>query len=323
MQHMGVRHVDRHTLRSSREDHRSVGARRADFAAASPVFARASRRGDGFTLIEVLVATTLTLMLIGAVVTVFEMVSNSVSDVRSALEMGERLRAVAMQLQRDLAGVTVTMLPPRRPEDNEGYFEYVENSILATTGSGPSTVVRPDRVGLATPESYTPYAINSETGADDATVGDTDDLLMFTTRSPDRPFVGQFGPAGGSRNAIESQVAEVAWFMRGRTLYRRQLLVVPGVAVPDQRAGFYANYDVSVRLYWMGGHDYLLMPNTLGDLTKREHRYAHPFWVRESVAYRGRPACLWPTSFPVRRARMGIDAIADLVGEFFPLLAHR
>ena len=79
----------------------------------SPAAARvAMRHCDGFTLIEVLVATTLTLMLIGAVVTVFEMVSNSVSDARSTVEMSDRLRATAMQLQRDLAGVTVTMLPP-------------------------------------------------------------------------------------------------------------------------------------------------------------------------------------------------------------------
>jgi len=46
---------------------------------------RAARRRPGFTLIEVLVATTLTLMLIGAVVSVFEMVSNSVNDARSTL----------------------------------------------------------------------------------------------------------------------------------------------------------------------------------------------------------------------------------------------
>ena len=34
-----------------------------------------------------------------------------------------------MTLQSDLKGVTVTMNPPRRPEDNEGYFEYVEGPM--------------------------------------------------------------------------------------------------------------------------------------------------------------------------------------------------
>ena len=51
---------------------------------------------------------------------------------------------------------------------------------------------------------------------------------MFTTRSTGRPFVGRVlvHARGGT---IQSDVAEVAWFVRGRTLYRRLLLVSPGV----------------------------------------------------------------------------------------------
>jgi len=259
------------------------------------------RLRQGFTLIEVLVATTLTLMLIGAVVSVFEMVSNSVSDARSTLEMSDRLRATTLQLQRDLAGVTVTMLPPRRPEDNEGYFEYVENSILTPTGSGQSLLMRPDRVSQATPFAYTPYAINSETGADDLTVGDTDDILMFTTRSPDRPFVGRYGPTTGANNVIESQVAEVAWFLRGRTLYRRQLLVLPGLSFSLSPQGFYANYDISVHADSTG----TLVPNTLGDLTKREYRFAHPYHALEASRNRTQTANVWPNPFPFDVRRWG------------------
>ena len=58
----------------------------------------------------------------------------------------------------------------------------------------------------------------------DTTVGDFDDILMFTTRSTGRPFVGKCAAA---RQPIQSDVAEVAWFVRGRTLYRRVLLVAP------------------------------------------------------------------------------------------------
>lgn len=271
--------------------------------------ARIARLRSGFTLIEVLVATTLTLMLIGAVVSVFEMVSNSVSDARSTLEMSDRLRATSMQLQRDLAGVTVTMLPPRRPEDNEGYFEYVENSMLTTTGSGPSTRVLPDR--LAQIAAYTPYPINSETGADDLSVGDTDDILMFTTRSPDRPFVGRFGAPTVATNVLESQVAEVAWFMRGRTLYRRELLVLPGVTVSIGAVGFYANYDLSVHAE-PSGSSYLLKANTLGDLTKREYRFAHPFHVLEPVRYRANSAAGWPSPFPFDVRRWGLLRLPTL-----------
>ena len=50
---------------------------------------------------------------------------------------------------------------------------------------------------------------------------------MFTTRSSGQPFVGKL--SGGT---VQSYVAEVAWFVRGRTLHRRVLLVLPG-AVTD------------------------------------------------------------------------------------------
>jgi prepilin-type N-terminal cleavage/methylation domain-containing protein len=260
------------------------------------------RARQGFTLIEVLVATTLTLMLIGAVVSVFELVSNSVSDARATLEMSDRLRSTAMQLQRDLAGVTVTMLPPRRPEDNEGYFEYIENSILTATGRGQNVVLRPDNVSAATPYARTPYAVDAETGAADLTVGDTDDILMFTTRSPDRPFVGRYGAPTGADNVIESQVAEVAWFLRGRTLYRRQLLVLPGLSFSLNARGFYANYDLSVHADSTGR----LVPNTLGDLTKREYRFAHPYNASDATRYRATSASGWPCPFPFDVRRWGL-----------------
>ena len=97
---------------------------------------------------------------------------------------------------------------------------------------------------------------------------------MLTTRSTStgRPFVGRVPTAVNPNGVISSDVAEVAWFVRGRTLYRRQLLVAPSVSLLGvSAAGFYANYDVSVR--FQGGR---LVANTLGDLTRREYRFAHP-----------------------------------------------
>jgi hypothetical protein len=78
-------------------------------------------------------------------------------------------------------------------------------------------------------------------------------------------------------HSAQSDVAEVAWFLRGRTLYRRVLLVQPQFDadlrtperdLPDPR-GFYANYDLSV--HWDGSK---LVPNALSDLTRRKWRYA-------------------------------------------------
>jgi type II secretory pathway component PulJ len=210
----------------------------------------------GFTLIEILVSTTLTLILMAAVVTMFGSIGKSVNESRSTLEMSDRLRTAAAILQKDLAGVTVTMLPPRRLED--GYFEYIEGPI----GDGAGMLSSP--------------AVNNDPtagGARDGTVMDNDDILLFTTRSVGRPFVGRCQLS--SDGTVQSDVAEVAWFVRGRTLYRRVLLVAPWVGYAGMSslspAGFYNRNDVSVRRQQGGG----IVANTLADLTRRENRFAH------------------------------------------------
>ena len=209
-------------------------------------------RCSGYTLVEIMVATTLSLILLGAVVRMFGDVGQSITDSRAMLEVSDRLRIAATRLQMDLAGVTVTMNPPRRPENNEGYFEYIEGPVTQATAST--------------------YAYNNDvtTAVPDPTVGDFDDILMFTTRSTGRPFVGRC--ASAANGTITSDVAEVAWFVRGRTLFRRQLLVAPWLnPMGAVAAGFYGNYDVSASI-----QNGVLVANTLGDLTKRECRFAHP-----------------------------------------------
>jgi prepilin-type N-terminal cleavage/methylation domain-containing protein len=214
-----------------------------------------TRARPGFTLIEILVATTLTLLLMGAVVTIFGRIGNSVNESRSTLEMADHLRSTAAMLQKDLAGATATMLPPRRIDD--GYFEIIEGPVGVTT--------RPDQI-----------AVNSDTGGADGTVIDFDDILMFTTRTTGRPFVGRY--ADGT---VQSDLAEVIWFVRGRTLYRRVLLIAPWVnssgangpgIYGSSASGFYANNDISVRL-----QNGMLVANSLADLTRRECRYAHDY----------------------------------------------
>jgi type II secretory pathway component PulJ len=240
-------------------------------------------RRAGYTLIEILVATALTLIMIVAVVEIFGLLGDSVSTSRATLEMTDRLRSAAAILQADLAGVTVTMLPPRRPEADEGYFELIE---------GPNT-------GLSN------TAINrSEGAAPDTTAGDFDDLLMFTTRRPKRHFVGRCAGATDGGGTIESDSAQVAWFLRGGTLYRRVLLIAPNAPLITSGV-FFADNDVSVRIE--KGN---IVGNTLGDLTKRENRYAHtifpvnpadfPFdarrWGRYGLPTLAEVSAAWPTS---------------------------
>jgi hypothetical protein len=164
----------------------------------------------------------------------------------------------------DLGGVTATMVPPRSPEFNEGYFEIIEGPV------GPVTPVIPTNQNASPPETLAvkPDPNDASRMIADTTVGDFDDILMFTARSLSRPFVGRCAATGG---AIESDVAEIAWFVRGRTLYRRVLLVAPGatLVMPVGSSLFAAN-DISLRSE--GG---TLKANALGDLCRRKCRYGH------------------------------------------------
>ena len=254
-------------------------------------------RERGYTIVELLTATVLTLMLMGVVVTVFGALGRSINDSRATLEMTGRLRAVKAILQLDLEGLTVPVFPPRRPEAGEGYLEIIE---------GPFGSIYPNHM-VATPSRSPPrsiemFAVDSDTWQRDTTVIDSDDVLMFTTRSRAGPFVGRFGD-----DTIESHEAEIAWFVRGRTLYRRVLLIAPQTMRPDDgnwgrmryldnnydtaadltddngvvdtidlaASSFHAWYDLSARpetnVFGVAGW----VPNTLGDLTKRENRFAH------------------------------------------------
>jgi hypothetical protein len=210
-------------------------------------------RSRAFTLIEILVSLTITLMMMGAVVTLFQTMSDSVSGSRSIIELTERLRSCRNRLQADLQGATATMLPPLRPENDEGYFEYIEGPLRDLDWLNTTQIM-----------------------------GDNDDVLMFTVRTRAEPFVGKFNGTG----TIESPVAEVMYFAiangpvvdaattpvtRLCTLYRRVLLVAPGQRGNLTLAtNFYDQNDISIRL-----EGATVVPNTLGDLTKRENRFAH------------------------------------------------
>lgn len=233
-------------------------------------------RRSGFTLVEMLVAVGLTVLMMTMVVTVFGLVMDSIRDSRGSIEVNDRLRATKNRLQYDLEGVTAPMTPPLNPAMDRGYFEYIEGPI------GP-VISYLDAASSDNPDA--PY---------DSTSGDRDDILMFTVVSKDEPFVGRLPkPVGGvvaDHSIVQSQVAEVIWFLRGTTLYRRVLLVYSpanGLDLPNMAAlagqNLYQHCDISLHCEGDPGSppDFSkvrLVPNTLGDLTKRECRFAHqPF----------------------------------------------
>ncbi len=223
----------------------------------------------GYTLVEILTATVLMLIIMMAVTVIFASVTDSIGQSRANLEMSQRLRATATILKQDLEDATAVMNPPRHPRDNCGYFQYVEGPI------GP--LVRPSEV-----------AWNTERAMPDTTVGDIDDMLLFTVTSKSQPYIGLIGGDPAISNS-----AEVIYFVRGRTLYRRVLLIRPETDVRETPpAGFYANNDLSVRKAWdeetvppvsPPGPPYtaavecrpVLAANSLADLTRPECRTFH------------------------------------------------
>ena len=206
--------------------------------------ARVGKFSSSYTLVEVLVAVTLTLILLTAVVKVFSGVGDGISKSKKIIESFDRLRLTESLLRQDLGGITVTMIPPWKPDEAKGYFEYIENGYVPVVnpplnyGDPPAVILDPND-----PRSKPPYLQLSASNANnpptpnngDTTVGQRGDILMFTTRSLTRPFIGRCnlppvpGNPANQNKTVQSDVAEVAWFLRGRTLHRRVLLVLPGL----------------------------------------------------------------------------------------------
>ena len=235
------------------------------------------------TLVEMLVAMAASLILMALVARAFAAFSGAMSNSRAILETDSRLRAAARRLRDDLKGATAEMLPPMNPGKGRGYFEVIE---------GPLTDYQDASVPVVPPAI--PPAIVS--GTTDVCPTDIDDVLLFTTKNSKTPFVGRVGSV-----TTESSTAEVAWFARVTpgtsnpvtyTLYRKQMLVMgymdqsPFTAANYNRpsfaafgstwSDFYAGWpaDISVRRELGLGFD-VLVPNNLGDLTRRENRFLH------------------------------------------------
>lgn len=231
----------------------------------------------GMTLVEMLVATTCTLILMGAIAQVFGAFGTAVSDSRSMIELDARLRSVAWRLRNDLSGATARTLPPLEVEAGEGYFEVIEGPRGEADGGV-------DRTSLAP--------------------ADIDDVLLFTTRNTETPYLGRYisnPTAAGTTQTTESQLAEVAWFLRPTevptgtsppvatyTLFRRQNLVIGYVGFApfygaanansvnwttfNSWATFYDQFDLSAQYQERLG---VIVPNSLADLTRRESRFMH------------------------------------------------
>ena len=236
----------------------------------SPTTDRRERRG--VTLIEMLVVVALVVLMMTILASIFQAATGAISSSRTIQELDNNLRLLDMTIRQDLAGVTARMTPPLDPAQNLGYFEYSENAPADLQGE------------------------------------DTDDYIAFTTKAPEGQFFsGRIWIPPGSKavnqtalpTLITSQFAEVIYFLRNGNLYRRVLLIVPErkgkltvSQIPNIGTGlFLPAMFGGVASSWMGVNDISAhmssesaislsplqpVPNTLGQLTNREYRFAKP-----------------------------------------------
>ena len=227
----------------------------------------------GYTLVEVLIATTLALMLMAAVARMFGQLGASVNNSRATLETADRLRAAALRhangpRRPDRHHASA---PPRR--ERRGLLRVCRRQLRGRDADQPVN----DHLRAYQARTTAASAVSGAAVA--GTVGEQGDILMFTTRNSNRPFNGLL-----NGNTIQSETAEVAWFLRGHNLHRRVLLVAPGVTLSgaDPGSTFFSNNDISVHLDTQSGQ---LVPNTLADLTRRECRFAHAVYGADAGTY--------------------------------------
>ncbi|MEW4564105.1 hypothetical protein AB1K70_16325 [Bremerella sp. JC770] len=222
----------------------------------------------GLTLVEMLMATALTLIMFAAVAQIFGMMGTAMRDARATIELSGSLRSVSTHLQHDLDNVSVDVLPWVQPGANQGYFEIIEGpdrdvdfAAFDIIGDDPTDTTDPHNGSLA---------------------GDADDIICFTAYSKDQPFVGVIQGVLRSTNlagttykywvdrsdtteftTITSHYAEIVYFTKHTpledtnlndwsdankrdadetvTLYRRVLLIRPDI--------FLGNRDASSSTY--------------------------------------------------------------------------
>lgn len=300
-------------------------------------------RPRGFTLVEMLVTTAVTLTILVALVNVFAWVGDRVASGRAMIEMSNALRAASTRLRTDLDNVTVPVRPFPTPDSSQGYFEYIERVLNDDSGRK-----------LTPPLSL---------------VGDTDDILAFTARSVGERYTGQWlGPQGGNliARAITAPEAEVYWWAQyddingdlmitadeqvSRALHRRVLLIRPDLNRPtignmftlpsyfnssktsynttnsadvtlllNDLRRLYNNTNISFRLTSSGNANNLVVnvtANTLADLSQRENRWLRRPYVIINPA-NGLPGGMSPNpNFPFPVDENGTATSLSLVSNF-------
>jgi type II secretory pathway pseudopilin PulG len=187
----------------------------------SPLRVYRSHKSAAFTLVELLVASTIALVVMGALASLFGIFSRTATSTQAIVDLMNRMRITQRQLRDDLSGVTCRPVPPVNPDSGTGYFELIEGPQTDSGKPWRSDVSYAigDRVafngvswvaiaaGSNNQPDLTPAAWSRETPL----TADIDDILLFTTRKSGSPFDGKYVctedlNANGMLDAGEDQI---------------------------------------------------------------------------------------------------------------------
>tara|TARA_R110002072_G_scaffold11215_4_gene51113 strand:- start:14782 stop:17157 length:2376 start_codon:yes stop_codon:yes gene_type:complete len=144
-----------------------------------PVQTVENRKRCGFTILEVMIALTASLLLLLSLTKAFKLIGDQITESQTEVELSSKLRDSTFRIRNELRRATASMTPARvaanEPTTTDGYLTYHEGPFTdLTTVLGDIPVAGGDR-------NYFPQS----------RYGDIDDFLSFTARAePGSPFVG-------------------------------------------------------------------------------------------------------------------------------------
>lgn len=256
-----------------------------------------ARGRRGVTLLEMLVTVALLVLIMSILVAIFQSATGAIDVQQKFAVIDQDLRRVESTLRSDLGGVTAPLDPPLNPNDNLGYFTLEENrfadyqgedidDVIAFTAKAPPGQPFVGRVWIA----KTNIANNAAQTVEPVNVtSDFAEIIIFTRNGnlyrrvllvkPDlQETLGLVIKAGGpNRFKINNIPNDYA---------------LTNPANPANQVGGFTTsiFGPVGTVSWLGMNDIscrpspvspsnpwpVPIPNSLGDLTNRENRFASP-----------------------------------------------
>ncbi|MEM8669569.1 MAG: type II secretion system protein [Planctomycetota bacterium] len=150
-----------------------------------------------FTLVELLVAITVTLLLMAALAKTFAIIGQSTKEGRAQVRLSAKMRGISFRLRNELRIRTIDADPPARSQDGQGYFMYYEGPLTEHTfglfGAEPFRTT--DSGDVLTPDNaqyFDPTVRKGPTYRRLSRYGDSDDYIAFTAEATgDEWFTGK------------------------------------------------------------------------------------------------------------------------------------